>query len=63
MGRHFYQNSNIVVIVYDITTKESFDDIKTFWYNDIKEKAEKYEVIGIVGKKYDLFDKEGEDHY
>ena len=59
MGRHFYKNSNIVVIVYDITKKESFDDIKTFWYNNIKENAEKYKVIGIVGNKYDLFDKEG----
>ena len=60
MGRHFYQNSNIVIIVYDITKKETFDNIKNFWYNDIKEKAEKYKVIGIVGNKYDLFDKEGE---
>ena len=59
MGRHFYKNSNIVVIVYDITKKESFDDIKTFWYDNIKENAEKYKVIGIVGNKYDLFDKEG----
>ena len=61
MGRHFYQNSNIIVIVFDITRKETFDNIKNFWYNDIKEKAEKYKVIGIVGNKYDLFDKEGED--
>ena len=59
MGRHFYKNSNIVVIVYDITKKESFDDIKTFWYDNIKENAEEYKVIGIVGNKYDLFDKEG----
>ena len=59
MGRHFYKNSNIIVIVYDITKKESFDDIKTFWYDNIKENAEKYKVIGIVGNKYDLFDKEG----
>ena len=58
MGRHFYKNSNIVVIVYDITKKESFEDIKTFWYDNIKENAEKYKVIGIVGNKYDLFDKE-----
>ena len=61
MGRHFYQNSNIIVIVFDITKKETFDNIKNFWYNDIKEKADKYKVIGIVGNKYDLFDKEGED--
>ena len=56
MGRHFYANSHIIIIVYDITNKTSFEDIKTHWYNDILEYAEKYKVLGFVGNKYDLYD-------
>ena len=59
MGRHFYKNSNIVVIVYDITNITTFEDIKNYWYNDIKENGEIYKVIGIVGNKMDLYDNEG----
>ena len=59
IGRHFYKNSNIIVIVYDATKKETFEDIKNYWYNDVKENAERYKVIGIVGNKIDLYDKEG----
>ena len=56
MGRHFYANSHIIIIVYDITNRSSFEDIKTHWYNDILEYAEKYKVLGFVGNKYDLYD-------
>ena len=59
MGRQFYINSNIIIIVYDITKKESFEDIQNYWYNDVKENGEKFKVIGIVGNKFDLYDKEG----
>ena len=59
MGRHFYKNSNIIVIVYDITNINSFEDIKNYWYNDVKEHGEKYKVIGIVGNKFDLYDQDG----
>ena len=55
MGRHFYANSHIIIIVYDIN-RTSFEDIKTHWYNDILEYAEKYKVLGFVGNKYDLYD-------
>ena len=61
MGRQFYKNSNIIIIVYDITNKESFEDIQNYWYDDVKENGEKFKVIGIVGNKFDLYDKEGVD--
>ena len=28
----FCKNSKVVIFVYDITNKESFDDIKNYWY-------------------------------
>ena len=34
-------NANVVILVYDITNKETFFEIKYFWYNYIKENAPK----------------------
>ena len=63
LGRHFYKNSHIIILVYDLTNRESFDDIKNYWYNDIIENGEKYKVIGIVGNKIDLYDNKGVDEF
>ena len=59
MGRHFYKNSHIIIIIYDMTNKNTFEDIKNHWFNDILEHADKYKVIGLVGNKFDLYDTEG----
>ena len=45
LGRHFYKDSLIVLLVYDITNRESFDDLKTLWYNDLKRYGEQYSVL------------------
>ena len=58
LGRHFYKNANMIIIVYDITNLKSFQDIENFWYDDIKENGEEYKVIAIVGNKFDLYDRE-----
>ena len=38
---------------YDATNKESFEEIKTFWYNKIKENT-KINLIYLLGNKIDL---------
>ena len=35
----FYKDSSVAILVYDITNKRSFDEIKNYWYNQIKEYA------------------------
>ena len=58
LGKHFYKDSFIVILVYDITNKDSFEDLKNIWYKDLKEYGEKYTVLAIVGNKNDRFDAE-----
>ena len=74
-GYHFlpsfyYRGVRIVILVYDITSHKSFEEIKKFWYNEIKKNCakniSKYYiyfilmnlVIGLAGNKIDLYDKE-----
>jgi len=58
LGRHFYKDSLIVILVYDITNRESFEDLQTIWYHDLKRYGEKYSVLAVVGNKSDLFEVE-----
>ena len=35
----FYKDAQIVILVYDVTRRNTFDEIKNYWYNQIKENA------------------------
>ncbi len=37
----FYKDASIAILVYDITRKESFDEIKNYWTEQLKEHAPK----------------------
>lgn len=37
----FYQNAAVCIIVYDITRASSFEEIKKFWINEIKNNCAK----------------------
>ena len=37
----FYKNAKIIIFVYDITLKETFDQIKNYWCNEVKENGPK----------------------
>ena len=55
IGRHFYKESYIVCLVYDITNNDSFEKIKSIWYPDLKEYGEKLKIVALVGNKLDKY--------
>ena len=58
LTKMFYRDAKIVILVYDITRRESFDSLKNLWYKDLKDQGEPSVVIGIAGNKSDLYDEE-----
>ena len=58
LGKVFYKDANIVIIVYDISKKYSFEKIKTIWYPNVKEIGEKYTILAIIGNFSDLYEDE-----
>ena len=36
LGKHFYKDSYIVCLVYDITNQESLDSLKSIWYPNLQ---------------------------
>ena len=51
----FFQGAKMAILVYDITRKVSFDNLKNSWYPLLKEHGEPDIVIGIAGNKSDLY--------
>ena len=41
LTKMFYKEAKIVILVYDITNRKSFDEIKNYWYEQIKENSSK----------------------
>jgi len=66
----FYKDASACVLVYDITRKSSFDEIKNYWVKEIKEKAPEdtskkykifilifiYIVLALAGNKNDMYE-------
>ena len=55
IGRHFYKESYIVCLVYDITNEDSFKNLKEVWYKELMEYGEEAKIIAVVGNKNDLY--------
>ena len=58
LAQIFYKDAAIAILVYDITSEESFEEIKKYWYTQLKESASKDIVIGLAANKCDLIDDE-----
>jgi len=58
VNKIFYTDANIVILVYDVTNKNSFLELKNYWYNEILKNGEKNVIFGIAGNKNDLYQNE-----
>ena len=58
LTKFFYKDAAVCILVYDITKKKTFENLKDYWYGQLKENASKNIVIGIAGNKCDLYEDE-----
>jgi len=58
ISKLFYKGASVGILVYDITSLKSFQSIKEYWYNELKENTEEGIIFNVVGNKEDLFEKE-----
>jgi small GTP-binding protein len=54
----FYKDVNAAVMVYDITRKQTFEELKNYWTEQIKENGLSDTFIAIAANKSDLSDQE-----
>ena len=58
INKIFYQDAQVTLLVYDITQKETYDAIKNYWFQEVKDNAPEDVIVFIVGNKSDLYEKE-----
>jgi len=58
LTKFFYKDAKVAILVYDITRRDSFDNIKNYWYNQLKENGDSNLVLGVAGNKCDLYENE-----
>ena len=55
IAKIFYKDAKIIVLVYSITNKESFETLKNYWYQEVKSTAYPDVILAVVGNKHDLY--------
>ena len=58
LAKMFFKDAAVALIVYDITSRSSFIEIKEYWMNLVRENGPKQIIMYLVGNKYDLSEKE-----
>jgi small GTP-binding protein len=58
LTKMFYKDAAAAILVYDITRKDSFDEIRNYWAEQIKEHSPKKIVIALAANKSDLYEEE-----
>ena len=61
VAKMFYKDANAAILVYDITNKFSFEELKNYWVEQVLESSPKDIILAIIANKTDLMDKEQVD--
>ena len=56
LAKIFYKDAKIIIFVYDITSKKSFEGIKKYWYKQITSNCNQEPILVLIGNKNDLYD-------
>ena len=57
MAKLFYQDAKIIIFVYDVTSRQSFDELINYWIPEVKNAVNIENVIfGLVANKSDLYE-------
>ena len=59
LAKIFYKDAKVVIFVYDVTDAKSFESIKNYWYEAVKNnKYNTNQILAVVANKIDLFAKQ-----
>ena len=55
LAKIFYKDAKIIIFVYEITNKISFENLKNYWYKEVKDNCLSNAIFALVGNKNDLY--------
>ena len=61
LTKMFYKDAKAVIMVYDVTREDSFEELQKYWYDQIKESSPANIILVIAANKSDLIEQEKVD--
>ena len=61
VAKMFYKDANAAILVYDITSKTSFEGLQNYWIPQVKDSSPENIILIIAANKMDLFEREQVD--
>ena len=55
IAKIFYKDARVIIFVYDITSKKTFDALINFWYEELRDNCTENPIYAVVGNKNDLY--------
>ena len=55
IAKIFYKDAKVIIFVYDITSKKTFDALINFWYEELRNNCNEKPLYAVVGNKNDLY--------
>lgn len=55
IAKIFYKDAKIIILVYSIVNKESFESLQSYWHPEVKSSAFSDVILAVVGNKHDLY--------
>ena len=56
LAKIFYKDADIIIFVYDITNKNSYEALQTYWYDQVNSNCKPNAVYAVAGNKVDMFE-------
>ena len=56
IAKLYYKNARVVILVYDITDIKSFEEMKNYWYEQVKDIQTENLILAIAANKSDLYE-------
>ena len=57
LAKIFYKDAKIIMFVYEITNKKSFENLQSYWYKEVSANCLPNAIFALVGNKNDLYNK------
>jgi small GTP-binding protein len=55
LAKIFYKDAKIVIFVFDMTIKTSFEALQNYWHEQVKSNCKEDTIFVLVGNKLDLY--------
>ena len=55
LAKIFYKDARIIIFVYEITNKKSFEGLQNYWYQQVNSSCLPNVIFALVGNKNDLY--------